>query len=166
MRLLIRTTAIIAALSIGVPTLADTPTPAQGTLASPKKLAEQARSEISEITSAELEALLKKEASPLLVDVRTEREYQAGHLRGATWIPRGKLEFAIVKLEAESDRDIVLYCRTGGRAALSAKALQEMGYSNVKSLEGGFKRWVEDGNSIFNQHGEIRVVEFEASEEE
>lgn len=133
-------------------------------LQSPTKLADEARASIREIPAAELSALQLGKSDLLLVDVRTEREYLAGHLRNAEWIPRGKLEFAIGSMEIPADRQIVLYCRTGSRAALAARALQDMGYSNVYSLAGGFKQWVVDGNSVFNQHGEIRVLEFEAIE--
>lgn len=143
---------------------ADSATPQA--LAQPTTMAREARATITEIEPAALQTMLQQEAPPLLVDVRTEKEYLAGHLRGATWVPRGKLEFAIGRLEDQADGDIVLYCRTGGRAALAAKTLQDMGYTNVRSLEGGFKQWVQVDYSIYNQHGEIRVLDFEADEAE
>ena len=152
-----------AALAVSGLSSADTAPGAD--LRSPSKLAEEARASIREIPAAELAGRLSEERDLLLVDVRTEREFRAGHLRGADWIPRGKLEFAIGGMNLPADREIVLYCRSGSRAALAARTLKDMGYSNVSSLQGGFKQWVLDGNTIYNQHGEIRVLEFEAEEE-
>ncbi len=161
-----RSLALIFAFTVititGGPAAADTAP--EETLQSPLKLAEQARASIRELSPAELSALLKTNRDLLLVDVRTEREYQAGHLRGANWIPRGKLEFAIGRMQVSADHEIVLYCRSGSRAALGARALQDMGYTNVSSMAGGFKQWALGGNSIYNRHGEMRVLDFEASE--
>lgn len=155
-----------AMLALTVLAAADTAERSQSqSLQSSRELAQEARASIRELPAAELSARLQKNPELLLVDVRTEREYLAGHLSGADWIPRGKLEFVIANKDLPADHEIVLYCRTGARAALAAKALQDMGYRNVSSLEGGFKQWAVDGNSIYNQHGEIRVLEFEAVEE-
>ncbi len=134
------------------------------TLQSPGELAEQARAAITEIAPAELSSRPATDAQPLLIDVRTEREFQAGHLRGARWIPRGKLEFSLGNGEERVDREIILYCRTDARSALAAQSLQAMGFTRVSSLKGGFKQWVLEGRSVYNQHGEIRVLEFEAGE--
>ena len=78
-----------------------------------------------------------------IVDVREGNEYEAGHLDNAILLPRGVLEFKISGVEelADKSKAILLYCRTGGRSALSALALQEMGYTNVLSMAGGFEAW-------------------------
>lgn len=85
-----------------------------------------------------------------VIDVREPGEYLAGHLPGAVNIPRGVLEFKIGDnaLLANKDRPIVLYCKTGGRAALSAVNLQRMGYAQVRSLTGGFDGWVSGGQKV------------------
>ena len=86
----------------------------------------------------------------LLLDVREADEYAAGHLSGAVHISRGMLEFKLSSTPALQPRDlkIVLYCKTSGRAALSAAALHEMGYLNVQSLAGGFDAWVAAGKPV------------------
>ena len=99
-----------------------------------------------------------------MLDVRTPEEFKAGHLPKAVNIPRGTLEFMIGKHYPQKDLEIVVYCRTDARAALSAKTLSEMGYTNVKNLKGAFKAWGEAGYPIYNRHGEFKMVAFEKKE--
>jgi rhodanese-related sulfurtransferase len=86
----------------------------------------------------------------VLLDVREADEYAAGHLSGAVHISRGMLEFKLSGTPALQPRDlrIVLYCKTSGRGALSAVALQEMGYLNVQSIAGGYDAWATDGKPV------------------
>jgi rhodanese-related sulfurtransferase len=86
----------------------------------------------------------------MLVDIRELNEYQRGHIPGAVYAPRGLLEFEIHRLVAErhpdqqsapEERAIVLYCGTGGRSALAAKTLMDLGYRNVRSMAGGIVAW-------------------------
>jgi len=86
----------------------------------------------------------------VLIDVREADEYSAGHIPGAVLIPRGMLEFKLSSTPELNPRDlkIALYCKTGGRSALAALTLQEMGYLNVKSIAGGFDAWVNMGREI------------------
>ena len=86
----------------------------------------------------------------VLLDVREADEYAAGHLPGAVHISRGLLEFKLSSSPELSSRDlkIVMYCKTSGRAALAACALQEMGYLQVKSIAGGFDAWVAAGKPV------------------
>jgi rhodanese-related sulfurtransferase len=95
-----------------------------------------------------------------LIDVRTEKEYMSGHIKGAVWISRGTLEFDIQDVTADPKADIVVYCRSGARGSLSMLALKDLGYVNVKDLDGGFKNWVTLGNNVYNMHGEIKVVNY------
>jgi rhodanese-related sulfurtransferase len=64
----------------------------------------------------------------------------------------------------QKNADIVVYCRTDARAALCAKALSDIGYTNVKNLKGAFKAWGEAGYPIYNRHGEFKMVAFEKKE--
>lgn len=86
----------------------------------------------------------------LLIDVREPDEYRQGHIAGAINIPRGLLEFRISNEPAlqQPERPIVLYCKTSGRAALSAIALQQMGFTKVISLAGGFDAWLAAGHPV------------------
>lgn len=85
-----------------------------------------------------------------VIDVREADEYQAGHLPGAMHISRGMLEFKLSSTPALAARDlkVVLYCKTSGRAALAACALQDMGYLNVQSIAGGFEAWAAAGKPM------------------
>lgn len=86
----------------------------------------------------------------VLLDVREADEYAAGHLPGAVHVSRGMLEFKLGGTPELSHRDlkVVLYCKTGGRAALAARSLQDMGYLNVESLAGGFDAWAAAGKPV------------------
>src|SRR5579871_4864519 len=84
-------------------------------------------------------------AGPILVDVREKDEWVEGSIPGARWIPRGFLELRIEDQVPEKSAEIVLYCAGGTRSALAAKALGELGYTNVKSLAGGFSAWKRAG---------------------
>ena len=85
-----------------------------------------------------------------LIDVREADEFAAGHLAGAINIPRGLLEFKLSGTPALEPRDlnVVLYCKTSGRAALAAVAMQSMGYLNVVSINGGYDAWVAAGKPV------------------
>lgn len=114
----------------------------------PPQLVAEAMAQIQQIDTASANAHLAKNGA--VIDVREPGEYQAGHLPGAVNIPRGVLEFNIGNNPALANKDepIVLYCKTGGRAALSAVNLQRMGYSQVRSLTGGFDGWVSGGQKV------------------
>ncbi|HQR87467.1 MAG: sulfurtransferase [Burkholderiales bacterium 35-55-47] len=86
----------------------------------------------------------------LLIDVRESEEYMAGFLPGAVHMSRGMLEFKMANnpnLQAR-DMNIVLYCKTSGRAALSAQSLAQMGYTHVRSIAGGVDAWQAAGHTL------------------
>ena len=107
-----------------------------------------AKTRVQEVPVSDAGAAIRD--ADLLVDVREADEYAAGHLPGAVHISRGMLEFKFSSNPALQPRDlkIVLYCKTSGRAALSAAALHEMGYLNVQSIAGGFDAWVAAGQPV------------------
>ncbi|MAX91412.1 MAG: sulfurtransferase [Pseudomonas sp.] len=111
-------------------------------------LVEQARTRIQEIPLGDAEAAIQ--AADVVIDVREADEFHEGHIKGATNIPRGLLEFKLSGTPELGARDmnIVLYCKTSGRAALSAASLQDMGYLHVKSIAGGFDAWTEAGKPV------------------
>lgn len=122
-------------------------------------LVSRARQSIREITPAQLR---DRPATTCLIDVREPAEFATGHLPGAVNIPRGMLEFEISTNPhvggvtdpalADRSRPLVVYCLSGGRAALSAVALQELGYTNVASIQGGIRACVEAGIAL-TTHG-------------
>src|SRR5262245_33270838 len=84
-------------------------------------------------------------ASPVLIDVREKDEWLEGFIPGARWISRGYLEQRIEDQVPQKAAEIVLYCAGGTRSALAARTLAELGYTNVKSLAGGFGAWKRAG---------------------
>lgn len=118
-----------------------------------KDLVERARGRIAEVAP---QALVAGDA--VLVDVREPAEYATSHLPGAVNIPRGVLEFEIEAhpalggtpgpVLADRRRPIVVYCRSGGRAALAALSLQQLGFVDVRSIAGGIMGWADAGLPI------------------
>jgi molybdopterin/thiamine biosynthesis adenylyltransferase/rhodanese-related sulfurtransferase len=84
-------------------------------------------------------------AGPILIDVREKDEWTEGYIPGARWISRGFLEQRIEDQVPEKSSEIVLYCAGGTRSALAARSLAELGYTNVKSMAGGFAAWKRAG---------------------
>ncbi|MFK8041996.1 rhodanese-like domain-containing protein [Congregibacter sp.] len=115
---------------------------------SAQELVAAAKSEIVEVSLDEAEAAVL--AADVLIDVREGNEFRDGHIGGAMSIPRGLLEFILSTDEALQDRsrDIVVYCKSSGRAALAAKTMQEMGYLHVRSIAGGFDAWQDSGKPV------------------
>jgi len=131
---------------------------------SKEQISSEAKSKAPHITSQQLSEYLSSGEDFFLLDVRTEEEYQAGHIQGAQWFPRGKLEYYVQDLITDPESRVVLYCRTGGRSALATLTMQDMGYTNVVDLNGGFKEWVAEGNPFYNLHGENKVVTYQKKE--
>ncbi|MDQ6970412.1 MAG: rhodanese-like domain-containing protein [Mariprofundus sp.] len=112
-----------------------------------------AKAMVKEISTEEVAAKLN--GSMLLIDVREPGELQAGCLPDALNIPRGLLELKAdlnfptrePKL-ADRDQEVVIYCGSGGRSLLAGLTLQEMGFTNVKSMAGGFGAWQQEGREI------------------
>jgi molybdopterin/thiamine biosynthesis adenylyltransferase len=101
-----------------------------------------ARREIDEIEPAALSTQLP---DVTLLDIREADEFEHGAISGAHLAPRGILESMIGHYAADFDQEVVLYCAVGGRSALAAQTLQQMGYTAVSSLAGGFNRWKNEG---------------------
>ncbi len=102
----------------------------------------EAKRRIREIEPADLEVRIERVT---LLDVREADEFEQGSIPGAILAPRGLLESTISNHVTAADQEIVLYCAGGARSALAAKTLEDMGYRNVSSLEGGFTRWKREG---------------------
>ncbi|MFO7303256.1 MAG: rhodanese-like domain-containing protein [Acidobacteriota bacterium] len=116
--------------------MADTSTPhSPGFLA----LVKDAKSRVREIDVQQYRRMHDENRTHLLVDVREDNEWAAGHVKGAVHIGKGVIERDIEKLVPDKSMTLVLYCGGGYRSALAADTLQKMGYTNVLSLDGGWK---------------------------
>lgn len=107
-----------------------------------------AKTLIQEVPLDEAEQAIRE--ADVVLDVREADEFAAGHLPGAIHASRGLLEFKLSSTPALTSRDlnVVLYCKTSGRAALAAAAMREMGYLQVRSIAGGFDAWAAAGKPV------------------
>jgi rhodanese-related sulfurtransferase len=104
-------------------------------------LVEAARERVREITVSEYRSREAADEGLVLIDVREDHEWEKGHIPGAMHMGRGILERDIERTFADKNTPLVLYCGGGYRSALAADNLQQMGYTNVLSLAGGFREW-------------------------
>ncbi len=88
------------------------------------------------IGAAELMSRIEAETAPTILDVRTPEEFAAGHVPGAINIPYTELEKRYSEMELEGSDELVVYCQSGRRAAIAEAALSELGFTNVRDLEG------------------------------
>jgi rhodanese-related sulfurtransferase len=109
------------------------------------KLVQEAKSRIRQCDVGEVMDKLERGDVFHLVDVREESEWNAGHIRGAVHLGKGIIERDIEKTIPDHRAEIVLYCGGGYRSALAAENLQKMGYTNVLSMEGGWRAWNGNG---------------------
>jgi rhodanese-related sulfurtransferase len=112
------------------------------------KIVNDAKSRIQELNIHDVKKKMQQGASFLLVDVREDNEWAAGHLPSAIHMGRGVIERDIEQRVPRTDTEIILYCGGGFRSALAADNLQRMGYNNVYSMDGGVRAWREAGFPI------------------
>lgn len=111
-------------------------------------IVDDAKARVHETTVQDIKQRLDRGDSFYLVDVREDNEWNKGHLPGALHIGKGVIERDIETMIPDTGAEIVLYCGGGYRSALAADNLQKMGYSNVLSMDGGYKGWVSAGHAI------------------
>lgn len=112
------------------------------------KLVNEAKLRIQEISVAEARGRLTANPQAVLMDVREDHEWQAGHAVEAVHLGKGILERDLERLYPNPDAEILMYCGGGFRSALTADAAQRIGYRNVKSIMGGYKALVAAGWNI------------------
>lgn len=105
----------------------------------------ESRKNIKELTVAEVNAKISEGHRFLFIDVREDNEWEVSHLPTAVHLGKGIIERDIENAVPDSGTEIILYCGGGYRSALAADNLQKMGYTNVWSMDGGFRGWVEAG---------------------
>jgi rhodanese-related sulfurtransferase len=109
------------------------------------KLVEDAKSRIQQTDMDGYKTMLTQGGTPVLIDVREDREWEAGHAKGALHLGKGIIERDIEAHVPDKDTPMVLYCGGGYRSALAADALQQMGYTSVISLDGGWRAYQSSG---------------------
>jgi rhodanese-related sulfurtransferase len=109
------------------------------------KLVNETRPRVKETNVAEVKRRLDAGEKFLLVDIREDHEWANGHLPGAVHLGRGILERDIEKSVPNFQSKLILYCGGGFRSVLAAENLQKMGYSNVESMDGGWRGWIAAG---------------------
>lgn len=105
-------------------------------------IVDDAKSRIREVSVEETLAAVNG-GSARLIDVREDSEWEAGHAKEADHLGRGIIERDIETVVPDKDCELILYCGGGFRAALAADVLQKMGYTNVTSMAGGWRAWLE-----------------------
>lgn len=112
------------------------------------KIVADAKTRVKECTVADVQRRLAAGEALTLVDVREESEYAAGHIPGAVHIGKGVMERDAEKKLPDPAAEVILYCGGGLRSALTADNLQKMGYTNVISMDGGWREWAHAGGAV------------------
>jgi rhodanese-related sulfurtransferase len=112
------------------------------------KLVNDAKGRIREVTVDETRARLAADPDVRLIDVREDNEWNAAHAAGAEHLGKGIIERDIETAAPDKDTELILYCGGGYRSALVADVLQQMGYTNVFSLAGGWKAWQDSSAPV------------------
>lgn len=112
------------------------------------KIVQDAKTRVKECTVDDVKRRLDAGEKPLLVDVREDSEYAAGHLPGAVHVSKGVIERDAEAKLPDPAAEVILYCGGGFRSALAADNLQKMGYTNVISMDGGWRDWTGKGYSV------------------
>jgi rhodanese-related sulfurtransferase len=109
------------------------------------KLVNDAKTRIREVTVEETQQRMFDNPNAKLFDVREDNEWQAAHAAAAEHLGKGIIERDIEEKVPDKSTEVILYCGGGFRSALAADVLQQMGYTNVFSMAGGWKAWKDSG---------------------
>jgi rhodanese-related sulfurtransferase len=110
-----------------------------------RQLVAEAKERVREVTVEDVMQMRGREGSPLILDIREESEWAAGHMPGAAHLGRGILEARAHQVLPDLALPIVLYCAGGNRSVLAADVMQVMGYTDVASMAGGWRAWMAAG---------------------
>lgn len=112
------------------------------------KVVNDAKTRIKEVTVGEARERLAANSGARLIDVREDNEWDDSHAAGAIHLGKGIIERDIEVTAPDKSSELILYCGGGYRSALAADILQQMGYTNVWSMAGGWKAWKESGAPV------------------
>jgi rhodanese-related sulfurtransferase len=128
------------------------------------KMVEVARKNTKQVSIADVKKLWDGDEDIILLDVRTPREFEAIHIPGAESAPRGLLEFIIWSVVPDENEQIYVYCRTGSRAALATKLLNELGYKNAVRIATGMADWAKSGYPVQTSFTDEELILLPAEE--
>jgi rhodanese-related sulfurtransferase len=109
------------------------------------KLVNETKARVAETNVADVQRRIDAGEKFVLVDVREDNEWAQGHVPGAVHLGKGIIERDIEARVPDTGAKVILYCGGGFRSALVADNLQKMGYTNVESMDGGWRGWLEAG---------------------
>ena len=108
----------------------------------------------AEISPLVLQQQIQQQQSPLILDVRSEKEFKKGHLEGAVHIPVKQLKNRLSQLTDNQNEPIVVYCYSGPRAVRAMKILRKNGFHNLRELEGHYEAWTDAGLPVVVRESE------------
>lgn len=148
MKHFIRVTVVIFSM-IAASCVAAEPAPQPKWMTSPaKELVDKARAATQQVSIKDLKDAIDANKEMVILDVREPNEYDVAHIPDAINVPRGLLEFSIWTVVPNKEEKIFVYCKTGARAALATKLLNEMGYKNAVAVNTGGVAWVQAGYPV------------------
>src|SRR5215468_4279040 len=112
------------------------------------KVVDDAKSRVREVSAVDTQQRMRDNSEVKLIDVREDKEWNDAHAAGAIHLGKGIIERDIETTVPDKDTELILYCGGGYRSALAADVLQQMGYTNVFSMAGGWKAWQDAGAEI------------------
>lgn len=113
-----------------------------------EEMVAEAKGTTEQVSVEDVHGVLSSGENVTILDVREKAEWDDGHIGGAVFIPRGLLEVQAAQRLPDREARIFVHCALGGRGALAAKTLKEMGYTKVANMDGGFKTWRERGYEV------------------
>lgn len=135
--------AMVAALTLSAPAITAVAGDKTAT-----DLVNEAKEKVCEVSVAKAKEKIDSGASLFVLDVREPDEFKKGHIPKAVNIPRGLLEFKVTSTIPDKGAQILVYCKSGGRACLACSTLLEMGYKNAVSIAGGWQAWLKAGYPV------------------
>lgn len=112
------------------------------------EMVKKAKASMKTASADEVKAVVEKKSKVILMDVRTSGEWAAGHLPGAIHVDRGLIEFTVWKAIPDQNAQIIVYCKTGGRATLATKTMLDLGFKNARVAGISYDAWVKAGNPV------------------
>jgi len=150
--------AILLFLSLVVTAQAEEPTKPKWMTTPTKELVEKARAVTKQVPIKDLKTDMDAQADIAILDVREPAEYEVAHIPGSVNVPRGLLEFSVWSVLPDLNKKTYVYCKTGARAALATKLLNELGYKQAVAIDTGGVAWVLAGYPVQTSITDEEVV--------